>query len=214
MNRDLGDERREYGREKMDRARLPLNPMALFSSWLQQALESGSTDPTAMTLSTVDESGQPSSRIVLLKNIEEDGLVFFTSYQSQKSKEINANKLVAAHFYWPGLERQLRINGRVDTLEQELSDRYFKSRPYESKIAAWASPQSETIPNRDYLEKAFEDYQKKFPDSEIIPRPESWGGYLIKPLKFEFWQGGLRRLHDRIVYTRENESWSSKRLAP
>lgn len=214
MNRDLGDERREYGREKLERASLPENPLVLFSSWLQKAIDSDIPDPTAMTLSTVKKNGQPSSRIVLLKNVDEDGLVFFTSYQSQKSREINANNRVAAHFFWAVLERQVRINGRVKILEKEASDRYFDSRPYESKIAAWASPQSDTIPGRTYLDKAFENYEKKFPESGPVPRPDNWGGFVIQPFSFEFWQGGVRRLHDRILFTRDEKSWISRRLAP
>lgn len=214
MNRDLGDERREYGREKMEISGLPSNPMELFSHWLKEALQSGIPDPTAMTLSTVDSKGQPSSRIVLLKKFEKDALVFYTNFRSKKARDLEANNRIAAHFYWPELERQIRIAGEAKEVSQEDADHYFSSRPYESKIAAWASPQSELIPDRDYLEKEFEKYQEKFPDEENIPRPEYWGGYSILPLKIEFWQGGLRRLHDRIAYSKEGENWVRQRLAP
>lgn len=214
MNRDLGDERREYGREKLDRASLPENPLVLFSLWLAEALDAEIPDPTAMTLSTVNGSGRPSSRIVLIKSTTEAGLVFFTSYHSQKSQEIKANKQVAAHFYWPELERQVRINGCAEILEKAESDRYFYSRPYESKIAAWASPQSDIIPGRAYLDKAFEKYEKKFPESGPVPRPDTWGGFVIQPSTFEFWQGGVRRLHDRFLYTKDKNTWISRRLAP
>lgn len=214
MNRDLGDERREYDRNKLDRSSLPDDPIEFFSNWLDQALQSGNPDPTAMTISTVDPYGQPSSRIVLLKKVEKDGLVFYTNYLSRKSKEIRANNKLAAHFFWPELERQVKITGTARPVSEEDSDRYFKSRPYESKIAAWASPQSEEIPNREYLEKEFEKYSKIYQDPEKIPRPENWGGYAILPSRLEFWQGGSKRLHDRIEYTLGEDGWSSLRLAP
>lgn len=214
MNRDLGDERREYDRSKMDRSSLPENPMELFSQWLHQALQSDTIDPSAMTLSTVDSKGQPSSRIVLLKKIEEGSLVFYTHYDSEKSRDIKANNRLAAHFYWPELERQVRITGTATPLSEEDSDLYFKSRPLESKIAAWASPQSEEIPNRETLEKAFEKYSRKFSDPDDIPRPAFWGGYAINPSRIEFWQGGRKRLHDRIAYLKKGEQWTSLRLAP
>ena len=214
MNRDLGDERREYERTNIERSSLPDDPMELFSHWLKEALQSGITDPTAMTLSTVGLNGQPSSRIVLLKKVEKDSLVFYTSYLSKKSQEIKANNKLAAHFYWSELERQVRIIGTARPLEPEDSDHYFRSRPYESKIAAWASPQSEEIPSREYLEKEFEKYSKIYPDPEKIPRPDYWGGYAILPTQIEFWQGGSKRLHDRIEYTLGEDGWRSLRLAP
>jgi len=214
MNRDLGDERREYDRNKIEKSGMPDNPMEFFSEWLRQALQSGITDPTAMTLSTVDSYGQPSSRIVLLKKADKDGLVFYTNYLSKKSRDLKTNNKLAAHFFWPELERQVRIIGTIRTLDPEDSDSYFKSRPYESKIAAWASPQSEEIPDREYLEKEFEKYCKIYPDPDAIPRPENWGGYAILPSRIEFWQGGSKRLHDRIEYTLSENGWRSLRLAP
>ena len=214
MNRDLEDERREYERDEMGLAHLPADPMELFSQWLQKAMQLGIPDPTAMTLSTVDPEGNPSSRIVLLKKVEEGKLVFYTNYQSKKSRDIKANNRIATHFYWPGLEQQVRINGTVRAIDKEESDHYFRSRPYESKISAWLSPQSEEIPDRAYLEKRFEEYCKRFPDSVEIPRPDHWGGFAIHPTRIEFWQGGSKRLHDRIVYSRNGELWSSVRLAP
>lgn len=214
MNRDLGEERREYGREKMEISGLPADPMELFSHWLKEALQSGIPDPTAMTLSTVDKDGRPSSRIVLLKKFEEGSLVFYTNFRSKKGRDLEANNRVAVHFYWPELERQIRISGEAKEVSQEDADHYFSSRPYESKIAAWASPQSETIPDRDYLEKEFKKYQVNFSARENIPRPRYWGGYSILPSRIEFWQGGLRRLHDRIVYRKSGEHWDMERLAP
>jgi pyridoxamine 5'-phosphate oxidase len=214
MNRDLGDERREYAWSKMEKSSLPDRPMELFSHWLEQALQSGNRDPTAMTLSTVDMNGQPSSRIVLLKKIEDDTLIFYTNYKSKKAKEIGENNRIAAHFFWPELERQVRITGTVIPVKAEDSDQYFKSRPYESKISAWASPQSEEIPGRSFLEEAFEKYCIKYGDPDNIPRPDYWGGYAIQPSYMEFWQGGRRRLHDRIAYIKKEEGWRSLRLAP
>lgn len=214
MNRDLGDERREYGWDKLQRAELPGDPMELFSHWLDHALKSNNPDPTAMTLSTVERNGQPSSRIVLLKKVEEDRLVFYTNYHSRKAREIKVKKRVAAHFFWPELERQVNIAGIARPIDDLDSDHYFKSRPYESKITAWASPQSEVIPNKDYLEKEFEKYTNKYRSTDEIPRPAYWGGYSIIPSRIEFWQGGRKRLHDRIEYIKKDERWSSVRLAP
>jgi pyridoxamine 5'-phosphate oxidase len=214
MNRDLGDERREYERDRLEKSELPANPMELFSLWLNLALESTAMDPTAMTLSTVEPKGQPSSRIVLLKNVEEERLIFFTNYHSRKSREIMATTKVAAHFYWPELERQVNIAGIASPIDYKDSDHYFNSRPRESKIAAWASPQSEVIPDRKYLENEFDKYQEKYLETDKIPRPAYWGGYSILPFRIEFWQGGNRRLHDRIEYRKKGEQWSLVRLAP
>jgi pyridoxamine 5'-phosphate oxidase len=214
MNRDLGDERREYSWDKLERSRLPIDPMELFSDWLEQALKSNNPDPTAMTLSSVERNGQPSSRIVLLKKVEESRLVFYTNYHSRKSREIRAKTRVAVHFYWPELERQVNIAGVARPIDDADSDHYFESRPRESKIAAWASPQSEVIPNREYLEREFDKYQEKYQNTDKITRPAYWGGYCIIPSRIEFWQGGRRRLHDRIEYTKKDERWSSVRLAP
>lgn len=214
MNRDLGDERREYERDRLEKSELPADPMELFSLWLNHALESAAADPTAMTLSTVERNGQPSSRIVLLKKVEEERLIFYTNYHSRKAKEIRAKTKVAAHFYWPGLERQVNITGIARPIDDKDSDHYFNSRPRESKIAAWASPQSEVIPDREYLEKEFDKYQEKYLDTDMIPRPAYWGGYSILPSRIEFWQGGNRRLHDRIEYRKKDERWSRVRLAP
>lgn len=140
--------------------------------------------------------------------------MFYTNYHSRKSREIRANNRVAAHFFWPDLERQVKISGHAMPVKDEDSDHYFRSRPYESKISAWASPQSEVIPNREYLEKEFEKYRKKYNDPDEIPRPAYWGGYAIIPSRVEFWQGGRYRLHDRIEYTKKEGRWNSVRLAP
>jgi len=214
MNRDLGDERREYGGDKLKISELPSDPLTLFTQWIEQALASGNPDPTAMTLSTVDSKGQPSSRIVLLKQLNGNRLVFYTNYNSRKSREIGANAQVAAHFFWPELERQVKIAGIAIRMNAAESDDYFKSRPYDSKIAAWASPQSECIPDREYLENAFKQNMEKFGKSNEIPRPPHWGGYAILPSRMEFWQGGTKRLHDCIEYIKEKGGWTFRRLAP
>jgi len=213
-DQDIGNIRREYSRHKLDGANMPSDPMELFVAWLEQANVAGITDPTAMTLSTVDGQGNPSSRIVLLKKIEEGKLIFFTNYNSKKAHAIEENARVATHFYWPELERQVKIAGTVSSVEDAVSDLYFQSRPYESKIGAWASPQSEEIPNRQYLEEAFEKSKKRFKESGNIPRPTHWGGYAISPARVEFWQGGNHRLHDRIEYSKKQDQWNRVRLAP
>ena len=213
-HKDLGDVRREYERDRLDASQLPSHPMILFQAWVEEATRSDDPDPTAMTLSTVDESGSPSSRIVLLKKIQDNKLVFFTSFSSKKAREMKRNPRVAAHFFWPRLERQVKLSGMVFILEDADSDSYFNSRPFESKISAWASPQSEVVPDREYLEKQYRHYLKKFEGSARVPRPEDWGGYAISPLRVEFWQGGRHRLHDRIEYTFRDGDWSQVRLAP
>ena len=162
----------------------------------------------------MERNGQPSSRIVLLKKIEDGKLIFFTNYHSKKSREIRAHARVSAHFFWSELERQVKIAGIARPVDDEDSDLYFQSRPFESNISAWASPQSEIIPHRQYLEKEYEKYRKKYEKSRKVPRPAYWGGYAILPSKIEFWQGGVNRLHDRIEYTKKEERWSRVRLAP
>jgi len=186
----------------------------LFGAWMEEARQSRNPDPTAMTLSTVDKDGNPSSRIVLLKKLEQDRLVFFTSYQSRKAREIRSNSRVAAHFFWPELERQVKISGAAGPIEDTESDRYFQSRPLESQLAAWTSPQSQVVPDREFLEKEYHKYEEKFKGLEQIPRPAFWGGIAITPSRMEFWQGGRFRLHDRIEYALKEEKWSRVRLAP
>ena len=213
-HRELERVRREYELDKLDEARLPEDPLLLFVFWLDEAVRSDLPDPTAMTLSTVDESGVPSSRIVLLKTIEKDRLIFFSNYRSRKAREIQKRPEVAAHFFWPLLERQVRISGQAEKLDPAESDLYFRTRPFESKVAAWASPQSEVVPDREFLEKAYGMYLEKFTGSGDVPRPEYWGGYCIRPVRMEFWQGGRFRMHDRIEYSLKDQRWSRFRLAP
>ena len=211
---DLGDERREYSREEMDVSILPDDPLVLFALWMDAARSSGIIDPTAMTVSTVDGNGFPSSRIVLLKKVQSGQLLFFTSYGSRKALDIAAGSKVAAHFYWPELERQVKFSGTANKIPEAESDLYFQDRPYESKIAAHVSPQSREIPDRSFLEKASRELSKRYKENDHIPRPPDWGGYAINPLRIEFWQGGSHRLHDRIEYILNKGKWGRIRLAP
>jgi pyridoxamine 5'-phosphate oxidase len=189
------------------------NPFNQFSVWLNNAMEKEVNEPTAMTLATVDQSGCPSARIVLLKYFSVTGFVFFTNYESQKGNNIADNQNVALLFFWSGLERQVRIVGRAEKIATSESDEYFLSRPLESRLAVYASPQSKVIPNREYLVDRFLSFKKQF-SSEVIKRPDNWGGYRVIPKSIEFWQGGSARLHDRIRYTLINEEWIIERLAP
>lgn len=214
VNSDWGAERREYRKEKLDESTLPDDPMLLFVQWLEEARTRGNIDPTAMTLSTVGPKGMPSTRIVLLKKIEAGNLLFFTSLKSRKAREINLASNVAAHFYWPELERQVKIAGSTRVLNESEADSYFQTRPFESKISTWVSPQSEVIQNREYLDRAYLEIVQKYKKGDAVPRPPDWGGYAITPLRMEFWQGGKHRLHDRIEYLLLEGKWSRVRLAP
>ncbi len=210
----LGVRRKEYSGGRLTEDQMPAEPIGLFSLWLEEAGTTSHPDPTAMTLSTVDQQGRPSSRVVLLKEIRDGKLIFFTNYLSRKALEIVNRPDVAAHFLWAELERQVRIEGTATPIPNADSDRYFRSRPYESQLGAWASPQSKVIPDRRYLEEEYEKYRKRFGGSGKVPRPPLWGGYAIDPIMIEFWQGGTHRLHDRIVYKRCDGSWKRYRLAP
>jgi pyridoxamine 5'-phosphate oxidase len=180
---------------------------------MQEVIDSGEKEPTAMTLSTIGTDGFPHSRIVLLKYVDEKGFIFFTNYNGEKAKAIELNNAAGLHFFWSKLERQVKILGYAEKISRELSADYFKSRPIESQISAWASNQSEEIPSREYLEKRFEKFSKKFMNQQI-PLPPFWGGYRIVPQKMEFWQGRVNRLHDRILYEKTDDNWRIKRLAP
>jgi pyridoxamine 5'-phosphate oxidase len=213
-DRDFGDLRREYRRETLDETRLPDDPVILLATWLEEAESSGVMDPTAMTLSTVGSDGTPSSRMVLLKKIEAGKLLFFTSLNSRKAQDITRNAAVAAHFYWPEMERQIKISGSIRKVPQEVADGYFQSRPLESQISTWISPQSEVIPGRKFLEDAFEAKRQEFKEKDPIPTPPHWGGFAISPERMEYWQGGKHRLHDRIEYRMKAGRWKRVRLAP
>ena len=188
------------------------NPMHFFSEWYREAHEKNCADPHAFVLSTVSKESKPSSRIVYMRELVEEGFIFYTNYESKKGRELEENQFVAALFYWDCAERQVRIEGKVEKIDSKISDDYFASRPRISQIGAWASAQSQVIENREELEKKIKYFEEKFP--ETVPRPPHWGGYLILPNYFEFWQGRLGRLHDRLCYQQEKDNWSVKRISP
>ncbi len=215
MKPNLADLRKSYEKGSLDIEAVGDNPFQLFKKWFQQAEESDKIEEAnAMTLSTLGEKGYPKARVVLLKGFSEEGFVFFTNYDSEKGRSLLMNPKVGLAFFWPPLERQIIIKGNAEKLSLEKSDAYFNSRPRGSQLGALVSPQSEVIPNRKFLEdrlKALEEKYKNIP----IPRPDNWGGILIKPIQIEFWQGRPNRLHDRILYQSINHSsWKIERLAP
>jgi len=211
MNAD--STRHDYLKAELNRDDLESDPFLQFEKWFKEASDSEIIDPNAFGLATVSNSGVPFARTVLLKIFDEKGLVFFTNYQSRKGLEIDKNPNVALNFYWPELERQVRIEGEVRKTDAKTSDEYFHSRPRLSQIGAWASEQSQKIPSREVLEKSKSHYETKFADRDV-PRPSYWGGYLVKPNFFEFWQGREGRLHDRISYRKDGAKWIIERLSP
>jgi len=213
---NLSDIRKTYSQQELSEENIKDNPLTQFEGWLQEALDAQAAEPTAMVLSTVSPEGRPSARVVLLKALEQDQFVFFTNYYSRKGSQINERPFAALTFFWPELERQVRIEGQVDKVSTAISDNYFQSRPRGSQIGAWVSPQSKIVENRQVLEKVTEEYKLKFGEEELIPRPPHWGGYGLIPYYIEFWQGRPNRLHDRLVFSRESAqaNWHLNRLAP
>ncbi|KAF0236351.1 MAG: pyridoxamine 5'-phosphate [Prolixibacteraceae bacterium] len=205
--------RTEYKYAELTENNIEKNPLKQFDYWLNDAISAKVNEPTAMSAVTVGVDGFPDSRIVLLKDYNENGFTFFTSYNSNKGKAIAKNPAVGLHFFWPELERQIRILGFAEKTSGKISDWYFSSRPVLSQIAAFVSDQSSKIPSRGFLQSQFENVKTEM-GSKNLKRPENWGGYLIKPVKFEFWQGRESRLHDRILYENKNGSWIISRLAP
>ena len=209
-SKDLHDHRRNYHRHELTERKISPNPYEQFSWWLEDATSDGILEPSAMVLSTATKDGKPSSRVVLLKAFDENGFIFYTNYHSRKGKEISENNSACLLFFWDKLERQVRIEGTIEKIEAQLSEKYFSSRPFESQLSAIVSEQSEEVPSREYLEDKLLALQK----AGEVTRPENWGGYIFKADYFEFWQGRASRLHDRIVFDLENGAWKIKRLAP
>ena len=211
---ELRDLRKDYGKDRLEAEGLLPDPMEQLKAWLTAAIAEESEEANAMVLSTVDSLGQPSARVVLLRSMgPELGLGFFTNYTSRKAVELDANPQASLLFFWKTLQRQVRIEGEVFKAPEEVSDEYFSSRPRESQIGAWSSPQSAAIPGRLSLEGNVARFTKKF-DGKDVPRPDFWGGYYLKPKRFEFWQGRPNRLHDRFLYKLTEEGWRAERLAP
>ncbi|KHD25951.1 pyridoxine 5'-phosphate oxidase [Vibrio caribbeanicus] len=210
---ELEDIRREYTKGGLRRKDLLADPVQQFDLWLKQAIEAKLTDPTAMTVATVDESGQPFQRIVLLKHVDEQGFVFYTNLGSRKASQIEVNAKVSLHFPWHPMERQVHITGVAEKLSVVENMKYFSSRPKDSQLAAIASKQSSRISARGVLEGKFLELKQKFEKGEI-PVPSFWGGFRIKPTSIEFWQGGEHRLHDRFLFSKEADTWHIDRLAP
>lgn len=214
MSTSISDLRREYASRSLMETDVASNPISQFEKWWNEALESAIVEPNAMTLATASVDGMPSARVVLLKGFNQKGFVFYTNYKSFKGIQLDENPKACLVFLWKELERQVRITGLVKKTEAVESDEYFLTRPEGSQIGAWASPQSQVIRNREWLEKEFKAYTDKF-RGNTPQRPPNWGGYLVQPVIIEFWQGRPSRLHDRIQYTLdETGSWKIERLAP
>jgi pyridoxamine 5'-phosphate oxidase len=217
----LANLRKDYARASLDVSDVKKNPVEQFQHWFEEALQAEVLEPNAMTLATIDPNGRPSARIVLIKGIDAQGVSFFTNYNSRKGQALAANPYASLVFFWPELERQVRIDGKVAKVPAEESEEYFRSRPLASKLGAWASPQSEVIADRAWLEARQAELQQSFPAQSSLepPRPEHWGGYRLSPDRFEFWQGRRSRLHDRIQYRLNQrlfaeQDWVIERLAP
>lgn len=215
MDKDLANYRKSYQKRSLLETEVPDDPMVLFRTWFHELEASESMDePNVMTVSTLGLDGFPKSRIVLLKRFTYEGFVFYSNYTSEKGKAIAADPRVCLSFFWPVLERQVIVKGKAERLPENLSDGYFESRPEGSKLGAIVSDQSAIIPSREYLEEALEALQQSYEGKEI-PRPDYWGGFLVRPVSVEFWQGRPNRLHDRLRYTLESDlSWRLERMAP
>lgn len=206
--------RLEYRGSSLSEKEVTKDPVAQFEKWFRAAMSCDLAEPNIMTLATATSDGKPSARIVLLKGFDRNGFIFYTNYLSRKGKEIAKNPYASLVFYWHEIERQVRIEGTIEKLSKDESERYFHSRPKDSQIGAVASPQSQVISDRQELEKAWEDIEKKY-SGKNIPKPSHWGGYIVRPQLIEFWQGGPGRLHDRILYKKaDKNTWKIVRLAP
>lgn len=217
IQQSIAEMRREYRAGNLDTSDLAENPFTQFSKWFEEAVQSQVEEANAMTLCTVGRDGIPNARTVLMKNFSGDGVTFYTNYESRKGRELAAHPEASVLFFWKELERQVHVRGLVEKTPCEDSDAYFFSRPYNARIGAWSSKQSEEIPDRKWLEDRAAEFEAKFPDDgtpNCVPRPEFWGGFCLRPLTVEFWQGQPGRKHDRFCYTQDNEEWKIKRLSP
>lgn len=213
IGKELSAIRRDYTLKELSRSSVDADPFEQFGIWMTEALDAQMPDPTAMTLSTVDAKNRPSARVVLLKEFSNAGFVFFTNYESKKSRDLRSNPNSSLHFFWPELERQISILGTADKIAAEESEAYFKTRPVDSQIGAWASKQSSVLASRSVLEKWVAELKEKF-EGRDIPLPDFWGGYRVTPVNLEFWQGRRSRLHDRICYELVDGKWEISRLSP
>lgn len=214
MKEDLSDYRKAYQKDHLSRTELESNPLQQFKKWFEEVEASKTVEEVnAMTISTIGEDGFPKGRVVLLKKYDDSGFYFYTNYNSEKGKSIAYNNKVSLIFFWPGMERQVIIKGLAERTSKADSEEYFNSRPRGSRLGAIASNQSDVIESRKILEKNLKNLEKQFENKEI-PRPENWGGYVVKPVSIEFWQGRTNRLHDRFKYTFTGKNWKIERLAP
>jgi pyridoxamine 5'-phosphate oxidase len=209
----IADLRREYASRALDEAQADQDPIRQFTKWFDEAMNSQILDVNAMTLATVSAAGEPAARIVLLKEFDDHGFVFFTNYESAKGHDLAAHARACLLFFWRELERQVRITGAIARVSRGESEEYFHSRPFESQIGAWASAQSTILPSRAPLEERYAELAAKYAGHEV-PLPPFWGGYRVTPERMEFWQGRKSRLHDRLLYTRNGAAWSRTRLSP
>ena len=214
MSIDAGNLRVDYQADELLEANAAADPFKQFDQWFEAAKNSDCPEPNAMIVATINAAGHPAARVVLLKQVTEEGFIFYTNYDSRKGQELAEHPHAALVFNWLELERSVRIEGSVERVDPQTSTAYFQSRPKKSQIGAWTSPQSEVIPDRAFLERRKEEMEERFADREELPRPEHWGGFIVKPTLIEFWQGRSSRLHDRLVYRRAGGAWSRVRLAP
>lgn len=213
VNQRIKQIKRQNGQGELTESQSKANPFEQFIAWFNDVLDAGIYDPSAMVLATVDHNNQPDTRVVLLKELEENRFIFFTNYQSKKAKDLSAHPFVAVNFYWPSLVRQVRIRGLVEKVDQAKSAKYFATRPREAQLGVYASHQSSMIPSRETLDEKYKVYAEKF-NTQDIPCPDYWGGYALTPVEYEFFQGRKWRSHDRIFYFLQNNQWQKTRLSP